>query len=361
MLNETTNMTSHMSEPARLAGIIIMSLFFTGGVLGNLWITISVISKRSTWNIINIFIVSLCTNDLLTLCLIVVLIIDSYVHQMWGVGMLMCQLNPEFTVTFTGSSLWHSALIALHRYVVVVHNNCYRKISKKAYVIFVLIAARLIPLACAVPGFTKTASAYVPKLLRCVFTKDQGVRIISVTIIQIILPCTIVVLCYMFIFGFVYKMSRHMQDTNRVLKHEIQITKMFGVVFLMILLGFIPYAIVRNIDKSNTLSADIYVLVTVCYCIATCSSPLIYGLMSSEIRMACKDLLALCLFNKKLDSKSTKDDCNNLDGSTDGCTDKLYLTQMSPVSNCEGPDAMNDLLNMEEVAVLEAEENSADV
>ena len=364
-LSDTMNSTSQMSQPARITGILVMSLFFAGGLLGNLWITIAILSKRSTWNIINTFILSLCVNDLLTLCLIVVLIIDSYVEEKWGVGMTLCKLNPEFTVTFTGSSLWHSALIAVHRHIVVVHNNFYRQMSKKAYVIFVLLAARLIPLACALPGFTMTTSAYVPKLLRCVFTSDQKGRIISVTMIQIILPCTIVVSCYMLIFAFVYKVSRNMQDTNLVLKHEIQITKMFGVVFLMIMFGFIPYAIVRNIDKVNALSADLYVLVTVFYCIATCSSPLIYGLMSTEIRMACRDLLATCLDNKKPNSKATRDDCNNLDGITvDARTDKICLTQMStrnsPSSNCES-DALNDLLNMEEVAVLEAEESCADV
>ncbi|ELT95008.1 hypothetical protein CAPTEDRAFT_188859 [Capitella teleta] len=278
-------------EPSRWATAIgagVMLVFFVEGLLGSIWIMLAVLTRRKVWNVINIFIVSLCANDLLVLSLILVLIIDSYIWGRWTAGAVMCKLNPEFTVAFTGCSLWHSALIAIHRYLVVVHNNLYKRMSRKAYVAFVLIAARAIPFACTLPGFTLDTSDYVPKLLRCILLPREKVRIITITMVQIILPCVVVVMCYLCVFVSVVRIGRRVQAANnRAMRREIQITKMFGVIFLMIMFGFIPYSAVRNADRGNRFSADIYVIVTVCYAIGTCLSPLVYGVMSRELRRTC--------------------------------------------------------------------------
>lgn len=126
---------------------------------------------------------------------------------------------------------------------------------------------------------------------RCIISGAEKGRIISVTIVQILLPIAIVILCYLFIFTYVCRIARTMQDQNLILQKEIRITKMFGIIFLMILLGFFPYSVIRNIDRQNTLNADLYVVVTVFYGIATCSNPLIYGFMSTDLRKEC---LKLC-------------------------------------------------------------------
>ena len=205
------------SGPSRTAAIIgaaVMLLFFVEGVIGNLWILLAVLSRRSMWNIINFFIASLCFNELLTAGLIVVLIIDSYIWQQWTAGELTCKLNPEFTIAFTGCSLWHTAFIAIHRYIVVCHNSAYKQMSKTAYVTFVLVVARLIPFACTFPGFSLQTSGYVPKLLRCILLPNQGIRMMTITIVQIVLPCAIVVLCYILIFGYVLKLGRQVANSN---------------------------------------------------------------------------------------------------------------------------------------------------
>jgi len=81
----------------------------------------------------SVFVISLCINDLCTLFFVVLVIIDSYVWRRWRAGDVMCRLNPELTVAFTGCTLWHTALIAIHRYLVVVHGDAYHRISKRAY------------------------------------------------------------------------------------------------------------------------------------------------------------------------------------------------------------------------------------
>lgn len=292
MLGNSTNKGELPTTLATSVGAAVMFLFFLEGLLGNLWILAAILSRKKVWNVINVFIVSLCLNDVLALCLIVVFIIDSYIWQRWTAGPTMCKLNPEFTVAFTGCSLWHSLLIALHRYIVVAHNDIYKRMSKKAYVTTVLVLTRLIPLACTIPGFlSSNTTGYVPKLLRCIFLPSQAGRIISVTFIQIIIPCIVVICCYLLIFAFVMRMGRHVQNSNFILQREIKITKMFGVIFFMIMFGFVPYSVIRNMDKQNQFSGDLYVLVSVFYAIGTCSNPLIYGAMSTDIRHTCWEFL----------------------------------------------------------------------
>lgn len=74
-------------------------------------------------------------------------------------------------------------------------------------------------------------------------------------------------------------------------KKELCITAIFGAIFLVVVGGFTPYSVVRSIDRQYQLNADIYVAVSVCYGVATCSSPLIYGALSTQIRQACGDAL----------------------------------------------------------------------
>ncbi|CAD5121842.1 unnamed protein product [Dimorphilus gyrociliatus] len=291
-------------------GASVMTVFLIEGILGNVWLIAAVVSQRQYRNIINLFIASLALNDLLTLCLVVVLIVQSYVMRSWVAGDVLCKLNPEFTIAFVGCSLWHTALIGIHRYIVVVHNTVYKRMSKKSYVAFVLIAARLIPFAAALPGIDLKSSVYVAKLLRCILKPTSFGRIVSVTVVQVLIPCIVVVCCYIAIFISVVKVSKRMSSPNALQQRELQITKMFGVIFLVILGGFIPYSIVRNLDKANTLSAEIYVIVSVFYGVATCSSPLVYGAMSTEIRTAMLDFCPAIL--KKRAKTSVTAECRRM-------------------------------------------------
>ena len=274
---------------ATSVGAFVMSLFFIEGLLGNLLIIIAIISNKKVRNVTNAFIVSLCVNDVLTLSLVVAFIIDSYAWRSWKSGDVLCRLNPELNVALTGSSLWHSALIAVHRYIVVVHNDYYKRLSKTpAYVIFVLVAARIIPLACTVPGFSLDTSGYAPKMLRCVLLPTQKSRMLTVTLVGIVTPCIIVAVCYSVVFCVVCRVARRARGgTDARVRRELKITKMFAMAFATILLGFVPYSIVRNADRANTFHADIYVLVSVFYGVASCMNPFIYGVMSTQVKEAC--------------------------------------------------------------------------
>uniref|UniRef100_A0A1I8GUQ0 Cystathionine beta-synthase n=1 Tax=Macrostomum lignano TaxID=282301 RepID=A0A1I8GUQ0_9PLAT len=242
--NYTSNSTSTPPDQAFafISGLLILICLIVG-VCGNLWIVATVLVRREMrTNLINLFITSLCLNDLLNLMLNQTMVAVSYLVHGWILGQVLCDFMPEFNMVLVCVSLWHHALIALHRYIVVVHNNAYIAMHKGLYSAVMLLGTRLFAalLSLSYPLLNRGQSSAADRLL---------------------------------------------------LKREIKITKMFGAVFVMFLVGFIPYGVLRMFDSDNQRDPNAYVVVTVLYAMASCANPVIFGAMNREIRLACLQLL----------------------------------------------------------------------
>lgn len=297
--NYTVNSTNYTLEnsrpsPAAMytgAGIMLVALLL--GLFGNILVMIVIVRRKDLSNIIHIFVVSLCINDILNLSLNNTLVTSSYIMGRWPTGMLGCELSTHFTVILMGSSLWHTGLIAIHRLVVVVFNNFYKKLSKKGYTIFLLVFCRVVPLLFLCQPSLGNMAEYEPKLLRCIVKKNYGPFTLLVSVFLMMIPSIILIVCYIAIFLKVHQSSQAFRAFRQKewLKREIQITKMFGMVFLLIMIGYIPYGIVRMIDKTLSLDADFYVAITVFFAVANCCNPVIYGVMDRQIRKACFEVV----------------------------------------------------------------------
>lgn len=297
-LPNTTNVTGVVNGPSDTAlylGGIIMLLALLLGLFGNFLVMIVCFTKRDLSNIINIFIISLCINDIINLGFNNSLVLLSYFMGTFPSGILVCELFSHMTVLLMGSSLWHTGLIAIHRLIVVVFNDFYKKISKKAYTVFVLIFARIVPLLFLAQPSLGSMAFYEPKLLRCVVKKNFGPFTLLVSVFLMILPSIILILCYIAIFIKVHQSSRAFRGSRQRewLKREIKITKMFGMIFLLILVGYLPYGITRAIDKKLQWDGDFYVAITVFFAVANSSNPVVYGVMDKQIRNACFQVLKL--------------------------------------------------------------------
>ena len=291
--SDTTQDIHGPSQYAIYAGSAVMTLALVGGLFGNVLVMTAIIRKKEVSNIVNIFILSLCINDLLNLSMNNILVLISYYVRTWPTGMLWCELSTLLTVILMGSSLWHTGLIAIHRLVVVVFNSFYKTLSKRGYTVFLLVFCRAIPLLFLCQPTLGHMAEYEPKLLRCAVKKDYGPFTILVGVFLMLFPSLIVIVCYIFIFVKVHQSSqtvrakRHKEWLNR----EIKITKMFGVVFLLIMIGYIPYGIVRAVDTQFVLDADLYVAITVFFAVANCCNPVVYGVMDTNIRKLCYEVL----------------------------------------------------------------------
>lgn len=297
IMNSSSNFTvTGPSDTAVTVGATVMALVLAIGILGNILVVFVVIRKRENLSIINIFIVSQCTNDLLNVGINNGLVLISYCMGTWTMGLGVCEMLMHFTVLLMGSSLWHTALIAIHRLIVVVFNQCYKTISKKAYTLFVLLFARIVPILFLVQPSLGNMVNYEPKLLRCVIKKDFGPYTLLVSIFLMMLPSLILIICYIAIFAKVRQSAGTFRAHRRRewLRREMMITKMFGLVFLLIILGYLPYGIVRFIDKKFLWHPDFYVVITVLYAAANSVNPIIYGCMDCNIRQGCLSTLQQC-------------------------------------------------------------------
>lgn len=305
-LSDAFNRTSYHSFngfnskdlPSALAlhiGAIVMLIALLWGLFGNILTSFVILTNRDLKSTTNVFIVSLCINDILNLSINNMIVLVSYFMMKWTMGLAICEMVMHFTVLLMGSSLWHTALISIHRLIVVCFNSFYKKISKKAYTIFVLSFARIVPLLFMINPHLGKMSQFQPKLIRCLARKEFSLYTMLVSVTLQMLPSIILIACYIAIFIKVFRSSSAIRATRKRewLRREIQVTKMFGMVFLLIILGYLPYGIVRFIDRKLELSADFYVGISVVYAVANSCNPIIYGVMDRKIRRYCFRTLGL--------------------------------------------------------------------
>ena len=205
-----------------------------------------------------------------------------------------------------GCLLWHHCLIAIHRLIVVAYPNFLRRMSVKTYVIVSLVITRILPILCCIPSFISNLIAYSPKALRCAI-RDKTQIYINLSIL-IILPNVIIIFCFVGIFVHVLHATHASGRTNtntvsasHSLRREIRITKMFAVLFTLFFLGYHPYGFVRAYDRRRLLHPDIFVLLTLLYCISICASPFVYGIMNKQLRNECVRVLFNCWHCRKID------------------------------------------------------------
>ena len=294
------------SASALHVGAVVMLLALLWGLFGNILTSCVILTNKDLKSMTNVFIVSLCINDILNLGINNMMVLISYFMMEWTMGLAICEMVMHFTVLLMGSSLWHTGLISIHRLIVVCFNNFYKKISKRSYLIFVLSFARIVPLMFMVTAPLGRMSKFEPKLIRCIARKEFALYTMLVSITLQMLPSIILIVCYIAIFIKVFRSSSVIRATRKRewFRREIQVTKMFGMVFLLIILGYLPYGIVRFIDRRLEFSADFYVGVTVLYAVANSCNPIIYGVMDRKIRRHC--FRALGLENKCMKSNQDK-------------------------------------------------------
>lgn len=295
------------TRQATFVGAILAFVFIFFGLIGNILLITTILSvKKLRSNIINIFIVSLQFNDLLNIGFNQFLVGLSYANRGWLGGSLVCKLVVYCSTICMGCLLWHHCLIAIHRLIVVVYPSLLRRMSVKTYVIVSLVVTRILPIICCIPSFATNLIALSPQALRCSIQNKLQI-FINITIL-ILLPNVIIIICFVGIFVNVLRATHATGRTNtntvstsHSLRREIRITKMFAVLFTLFFLGYHPYGFVRGFDKHGQLHPDIYVLLTLLYCISICASPFVYGIMNNQLRHECMRVLFNCWHCRRID------------------------------------------------------------
>ncbi|XP_033113257.1 G-protein coupled receptor moody-like [Anneissia japonica] len=79
---------------------------------------------------------------------------------------------------------------------------------------------------------------------------------------------------------------------------ELQLNRMMAVVFVIIWIGYIPYPLVRFLDKNDTtISGTVYIATTLLLYVAGCLNPIVYGVMHKRFRAAFIEMLTFKLIS----------------------------------------------------------------
>lgn len=125
-------------------GGIVMFVVLLWGLFVNIFILFVVFIRRDLNNIINIFIISFCINDIINFGFNNNFVMFLYFMGEFFIGMLGCEFVMFFIVLFMGLLFWYIGLIVIYCLIVVVFNNFYKKILKRVYICFVLVFVRVI-------------------------------------------------------------------------------------------------------------------------------------------------------------------------------------------------------------------------
>lgn len=205
-----------------------------------------------------------------------------------------------------GCLLWHHCLIAIHRLMVVVYPNLIRRISIKTYAIVGIVVTRLSAIIVCIPTFLTDSIEISSSALRCSM-KNRLQIVLNLTLL-ILLPNLIIIVCFLGIFFHVRRATNlsGRRNTNALsaahaLRREIRITKMFAVLFILFFLGYHPYGFSRFFNRRQQIHPDVFVLLTLLYCISICASPLVYGIMNNQLRHECMRVLFNCWHCQPID------------------------------------------------------------
>ena len=106
-------------SPLSIASIILYSLVFVIGLLGNVCVIIILIKFKSMRTLTNVFLVNLTVGDILVILICVPLTLGNTVYRKWIYGSVMCKLLPFVQGTAIGVSVLSLLTISISRYFAI--------------------------------------------------------------------------------------------------------------------------------------------------------------------------------------------------------------------------------------------------
>lgn len=106
-------------SPLSIILILLYSLVFLVGLLGNVFVVIVMIKFKSMRTLTNVFLVNLTVGDILVILICVPLTLGNTVYRKWIYGSVMCKLLPFVQGTAIGVSVLSLLAISCSRYFAI--------------------------------------------------------------------------------------------------------------------------------------------------------------------------------------------------------------------------------------------------
>lgn len=277
-----------------LESLVIMMCVI--GSFGNI-VTVFAISFSSLRNNVNcILIGSLSVASFLYCAMILPMQAVIFHKHRNMIGDPFCPIAGCIRYTLVGVIMMHLSVIALYRFLNVVHLSLYKKLALQSPLASAIVACWIFPLVFTVPaGFQIWGSfSFQSDVLACTFTTDgvnHSNRIVTVTL-GFIVPCVFIVVCYARIGFIAYGSSKRISQWkgNTVQLKALRLSGMMLCIFLVFFLGTFPYFIVNVTDKNYKRPIH-HIWTTMLGWLLYCLNPIVYTVMDNNFRTAYRRFL----------------------------------------------------------------------
>jgi len=329
--NQISNVTI-LTPNVKLRSIGSALIFFSTvvGFLFNFLLLLTILSKKELRrNQMNIFLISLIVDFILVISYYGLPVAFSYAIGKFPGSYLSCQSIAIIHPILLGSIMWHYAFISLHRFLFLFYSTYRSRILKskrRFYIIFSLIASRLISIITMLPTLLNIEDIeYDPAELRCKLDGTESqIQVAFSLIVSNIIPGIIVGFCFMRTYRHISSCNSNVtnkclidtQDalktlakyqTNNELKEKTTekrpksnrnrqrsgINKMYALFVFPYLIVSIPRLILRLIYgvHPNSKHPNILVITTVIYSFLSFVTPFIIIQVNLDIHDQCRVLL----------------------------------------------------------------------
>ena len=265
------------------------------GSFGNLITLLAIIFSSLRYSVNCILIGSLSFAGFLYCSLILSMQAVVFHKQSHRIPEEFCLVAGGIRYTFVGCIMLHFGVIALYRFLNVVHISRYRFMSENRQMTISIACCWVVPLFFTIPPSFKLWGAFTfqSEILACTFDKisDQSNRIATVTC-GFIIPCLFIVYCYARIGCSALKSFKRMRKwkTTNPQKRAFRLSAMMLCIFFIFVLGTFPYFVLNMIDKEFEYHIH-HIWTTMLGWLLYCLNPVVYTIMDNNFRTAYRRIL----------------------------------------------------------------------
>ncbi|XP_070537482.1 melatonin receptor type 1B-B-like [Ptychodera flava] len=275
-------------------------LFAVGALIGNTLVILIVIFKKKLRTWMNVFLVNLSITDIIAALSLCLPMSYTFYRRQWHFGSMYCLIHNLLHPFMMSTSLWLTAFISINRYVFIVFNTRYQRLTSSITVSLAIAFAWGTPVVLLYTVYQDTSlSFYDPSILRC---RMRGTPFIVMFLA--FAPTFLVLLSYILIIAYVMHSRRRVQAhaatqpqssnlSSGPSPQELRMLFTIFAVFALILLFYLPYAIivlVSSIGEQRQLPESAVLAYPLIH-IGGAINPLLYGANNRHFKEAYKELL----------------------------------------------------------------------
>nr|XP_006811203.1 PREDICTED: allatostatin-A receptor-like [Saccoglossus kowalevskii] len=268
----------------------ILLLFGLFGTVGNIFVIIAFLHNKHLRTLRYVLVVNLSLSDLLVLIVTILPVCTAYLAGSWIFGLALCKLQLYILSLCTFVTLQTISITAVHRCLMVTNKALYNSITTRKSMTVLIVAVWMIAVVPII--VIKDNVQYSTNKLHCVSVvlMREPIMAILIGILNVTVFASYLLIafrirqCNMTVATGTGRLQVH---PSVIAFHELQLLKTVFVVFVVLIGGYLPMAVVRGIAINFQVPHDVIVIIYTNHLVLVyCLNPLIYAIFNVRLRRA---------------------------------------------------------------------------